>query len=362
MTEQHEDERLRRWEREQAEIERKADALVLSTLSAMMKAADDLKSRLRRDTASILDAYRRTRQGLESDISLAGAERQRLRREAENERDAILKEARERAREIVAEAECEREGLLADLQARDARLRDLEGQRPADLGGDVDVQAGPSSAAPSDDESGSQPVQSDGVDDTPVERAAIAFDESGGADAEPTTAPAPSTHADPGAIVVSPSDLEDADEIAAMPTPSVQPAPLTAPSVPAAPVAPPEQPVEVAPSIAAILTSPPTHSGPPPSAQRSTPSEPLPEPTQPRQTWLVISGVPGYQQAMALERAVSDLASGGDVEIEEFEHGRLVLTVVVADLTVLATQLVTASPASLVFDGTTGDRATFRYV
>src|SRR3954452_19296685 len=90
VTEQHEEESLRRAAREQAEIERQTDALVLRTLTAMVTAAEDLKSKLRRDTEDILENYRRNKWSLENEISLSGAERQRLRREAEDERDGLL--------------------------------------------------------------------------------------------------------------------------------------------------------------------------------------------------------------------------------------------------------------------------------
>ena len=71
--------------------------------------------------------------------------------------------------------------------------------------------------------------------------------------------------------------------------------------------------------------------------------------------------MPGYQQAAALEQTVSDLVPDEEVEIEEFEQGQLVLTVTVTDLSALAEQLVSASPASIALDSANGDRATFRY-
>jgi len=76
----------------------------------------------------------------------------------------------------------------------------------------------------------------------------------------------------------------------------------------------------------------------------------------------VFDGVPGYQQAAALEQAVSDLVSDEEVEIEEFEQGQLVLTVTVSDLSALAEQLVAASPASIALDDVSDDHATFRYM
>lgn len=134
VSEQHEEESLRRAAREQAEIERQTDALVLRTLTAMVTAAEDLKSKLRRDSEDILENYRRTKRGLENEISLAGAERQRLRREAEDERDVLLERARETADQIVADAESERESLLAEVRTMEHRLRGLESQIRAALG------------------------------------------------------------------------------------------------------------------------------------------------------------------------------------------------------------------------------------
>jgi len=321
VSEQHEDEivrqedeRLRRCAREQADIERRVDALVLGALTSLVKSAEDLKSRLRRDTEGILDAYRRTKRGLEGDISLAGAERQRLRRDAEQERDAILNDAREQASQVIAEAEQERERLLAEVLSMAQHLRSLERQ----AGGD---------AAPTDE---AEAVEIEAA--TVVDEAAEAFDEAGGADVEPAPPVNATATADTEDIVVSPADLEDAPE-------------------PPSPPAPPERPVEAPPSLAAILTAPPAP---------STGAEP--RRIRPRQVRLIFHGVPGYQQAMALDQAVSDLVPDEAVEIDEFEQGRLVLTVIVTDLTALAWQLVAASPASITLDGTDGDRATFRYL
>ena len=73
VSEQHDEESLRRWAREQAEIERQTDALVLRTLTAMVTAAEDLKSKLRRDTETILEEFRRSKRGLEErDLALGG--------------------------------------------------------------------------------------------------------------------------------------------------------------------------------------------------------------------------------------------------------------------------------------------------
>ena len=48
--------------------------------------------------------------------------------------------------------------------------------------------------------------------------------------------------------------------------------------------------------------------------------------TRPRPVELVFDGVPGYQQASALEMAVGDLLPDGEVDIVEFERGQLILS------------------------------------
>ena len=59
----------------------------------MVTAAEDLKSKLRRDTESMLEEYRKTKRGLENEIGLSTAERQRFKREIDDERETILAEA-----------------------------------------------------------------------------------------------------------------------------------------------------------------------------------------------------------------------------------------------------------------------------
>jgi len=75
---------------------------------------------------------------------------------------------------------------------------------------------------------------------------------------------------------------------------------------------------------------------------------------------LVFDGVPGYQQASALERAVNDLLPDEEIDILQFDRGQLVLGLQAADLGRLADQLVAGSPASLEIEAVAGDRATFR--
>jgi hypothetical protein len=369
VTEQHEEESLRRASREQAEIERQTDALVLRTLTAMVTAAEDLKSKLRRDTEDILENYRRSKRGLENDISLAGAERQRLRREAEDERDGLLERARETADQIVTDAERERETLLAEVRTMEQRLRGLDAQIRSALGLGDEMPA--RAAAPAPDQASSPapepepeptssfvPVFSPPVVELPTEpepapTSAAAPTPYGGdeavAEAEPAT-PAVGTSDGP----MSEAELQAA--LAAVLDPPTEkttapPAPTPAPALAETP-RPSPPPVAPAPAPAAEPAPPPAPTPAPP---------PRPAPAQPRPVRLVFDGVPGYQQAAALEQAVSDLVPDEEVEIEEFEQGQLVLTVTVSNLSALAEQLVAASPASIVLDSANGDRATFRY-
>lgn len=256
VSDQQDEEILRRRAREQAEIERQTDALVLRTLTTLVTASEELKSKLRRDTESLLEGYRRTKRQLENEISLTTAERLRSRREAEHERAEIIREARAQAREIVEAAKRERETMLAEVPA--------------------------ASALP----------------------------------LAPTT-----PEAEPPAAVPSP--------VASL-TPS---SPAPAPELPSRPV----------PFPAKAYTQQP-------AAARRRPVE------------LVFDGVPGYQQASALERAVNDLLPNEEIDILQFDRGQLVLGLQAADLLRLADQLVAGSPASLELEAVAGDRAKFRCV
>jgi len=324
VSEQHEEEILRRWAREQSEIERQTDALVLKALTAMVTAAEDLKSKLRRDVESILEEYRRTKRGLENEISLGTAERQRFRREAEQERDSMISQAETRAREIVSNAERERETLLTEVRSMEQRLRSLDEQIRSVFG----IELAP---APADEP------------EAPV-----------AAQAEPEPEPEPSD----GFVAASPAVLtsrsasfgaaspqvvpvldDSEDEVAAPPAARSR----SAPPAPAAPFVDDDD--DESPGVVAAQAAPA-----PASVARQT---------TPHQVELVFDGVPGYQQASALEMAVGDLLPDGDVDIVEFEQGQLILSAQAADLEGLADQLVSSTPASLQLKAVTGDRATF---
>jgi hypothetical protein len=87
---------------------------------------------------------------------------------------------------------------------------------------------------------------------------------------------------------------------------------------------------------------------------------PRPIAAQRRPVELLFDGVPGYQQASALERAVNDLLPNEEIDILRFERGQLVLGLQAADLQRLAEQLVAGSPASLELHAVAADQARFR--
>ena len=89
---------------------------------------------------------------------------------------------------------------------------------------------------------------------------------------------------------------------------------------------------------------------------------PRPDPAPPHPVELIFEDVPGYQQASALERAVSDVLPDEEIDILQFDRGELVLGVRVSDLGWLADQLVAAWPASLELQVVAGHRARFRCV
>lgn len=342
MSEQHEEESLRRWAREQAEIERQTDALVLRTLTAMVTAAEDLKSKLRRDTESMLEEYRKSKRALENEISLSTAERQRFRREVEQERETILSEANTQAREIVEAAEREREQLLRETRVMEQRLRGIEGQiralfgqtaAPADAPAEESKPAAPAAAPPTV----SAAPASRGFTPTTFERATP----------PPTlvasVAPPPPTDEDEDDEEVATALVEDEAEL----VDDIEEAD--------------ESPTGAAPAPAPVANRPFTPAPPPPVVAAAPPAPaPVSRPAQRRMVELVFDGVPGYQQASAHERAVDDLVPDGEVDILDFERGQLVLNVQATDLDALAEQLVATSTAVLLeLESVEADRATF---
>jgi hypothetical protein len=380
VSEQQEEESLRRWAREQAEIERQTDALVLRTLTTLVSSSADLKSKLRRDVESILEGYRRSKRQLENEISLTTAERLRSRREAEQERAAIVAEAKAQAREIVQAAERERETLLAEVRAMEQRLRSLEGQIRS-VFGDGDAEPGedspaalveaPDTVVPFVPGSPAAPGQLGGqLDEAPVVPGADdAAQDSGQGRPEiqdlVTEGPAPVSPA--GAVPESaraappaePAVHGDAEALAETPSaPVAPPSPTVSVASAPPPTATPSPVASLIPSSPAPAPERPVRPAPPPA--RAYP--PRPAPARRRPVELVFDGVPGYQQASALERAVNDLLPNEEIDILQFERGQLVLGLQATDLGRLADQLVAGSPASLELEAVAGDRARFRCV
>ena len=370
MSDQQEEEILRRRAREQAEIERQTDTLVLRTLTSLVTASEELKAKLRRDTEGLLEGYRRTKRQLDNEIALATSERLRSRRVAEQERAEILREARVEAREIVEAAKREREQMLAEARATEQRLREVEEQLRSVFGRGIPGLDPPADAAPAQAEppAARPPAPpSDLPAESPPDASAVADE------------PEPFEPASPAALeqlaeALAAARPVDADEGQEPPTTAPEAAVAEGPAPPspaeAAPQARHEEAADAPPApsaVASLLSEPPT---PTPAPDR--PVRPLPFPARAyaqqsaaarrRPVTLVFEGVPGYQQALALERAVSDVLPDEEIDILQFERGQLVLGLQATDLGRLADQLVAGSPASLALDAVDGDRATFRCI
>jgi hypothetical protein len=372
VSDQQEEEILRRRAREQAEIERQTDALVLRTLTTLVTASEELKSKLRRDTESLLEGYRRTKRQLESELSRTTAERVRSRREAEQERATIVAEAKTQAREIVDAAKRERETMLAEARAMQQRLRGLEDQIRSMFGPGVAGFAERSAAASAAAPDAAVPfVPGSPALPPPLAEAPLATEAD---DTGPDVVPHPAESE--GLVAEEPATVSPAAGPAAPPEPPAEtvpdreaealaeaPASSPPPPLPAVPVVPTPPPAPAPSPVASFTPSSPAPAPdrpvqPAPSPARAYP--PRPAPARRRPVELVFDGVPGYQQASALERAVNDLLPDEEIDILQFDRGQLVLGLQAADLGRLADQLVAGSPASLELEAVAGDRATFR--
>lgn len=371
--EQHEEAGLRRLTDERAEIERQTDALVLRTLAALVTAAEDLKAKLRRETDSLLEEYQRAKELLDDQHSLVESARQEVRREAEQEREAILAEAREQARAIVDEAQRERESLLAEVRAVEQRLRLLDGQIRTVLGLDVptrpdrreeDEVTAPGTALPTRPTTRSVPTDEPSRHFTPVDPAgltragAVTADEPGEPEDDAADPPAVGS---PRASGASSWRAASADPDRPFREPPDEPEPADEPTVPRrAPFEPLRTAGSVSPPTTARPARPPVDREIPASRPASSPRPSERPGGRPRPVELVFAGVPGYQHATAIERAVNDLLLDGEVDVVEFEAGQLVLRAQAADLRTLAERLVATAPASLELADCAGDRAAFR--
>lgn len=160
-----------RWGLERAEIQAEVDTLVHQLFAGLLKAADELKERIRKDTDSLLENNRQIRAELMREIEAARAELDQTRAmsrsaaeaEMQQERERILAEARGQANDIIRAAEVERDRLLGEIRATEGRLRALEIQIQQALGAATGASATtaatasfaappPSSAPPAADE------------------------------------------------------------------------------------------------------------------------------------------------------------------------------------------------------------------
>lgn len=285
-----------RWALERSELQSEVDALVHQVLGGLLKAAEDLKQRIREETTLELAEGHRQLNQLQEDIATAQQELADVRaaqqtaavEAIEQEREAILSAARQDAERIIRDAEAEREHMLSEIRATEDRLRGLQEQIQALLG-------------------------FSGTSAAPV------------APAPPPPPPAPEPVAPP---------LESPGAPASPPVESI-----VAGEAGTAPVAEePREPMEAAPV-----------------------AEPEPAaPTGPRPIQLVFANVPGYQQAAAIERSTRQLPDVGNVEVLEFERGRLVLQIDAADPAGLAAQVVANAPAAMTLTEEEPDSLTFQ--
>src|SRR5689334_655359 len=94
-----------KWALEQAQLQSDVDTLVHQALAGLVRAAEDLKRRIREETLAEVQGGQRERDAVLRDIEAAGLELEKVRAgtrgvglsEIEREREAILAEARAEA-------------------------------------------------------------------------------------------------------------------------------------------------------------------------------------------------------------------------------------------------------------------------
>lgn len=316
-----------RWALQRAELQSDVDALVHQVLAGMLKAAEDLKQRIRDETTQELRESRRQRDELRQQIEAAQIELEEVHaghtaaaQEAlDQERESVLAAAHEEAQQIIRDAQAERDRMLSEIRATEGRLRGMQEQIQAMLGIGSTTSAAP---AP-----------------------------------EPPAPPAPPVAPPPAAAVTA----------APPPAPEILPA---APVV--EPIAPPEPPLAPA-FVSPVATehpiepeapAPPTNfSGLIDTAEDAPALSTEPEvaaPAGPGKVQLVFTNVPGYQQAAAIERATRQLGDVSNVDVLEFERGRLVLEVQSEHPGSLADQMVQNAPASMSIAERTATAVTFQ--
>jgi hypothetical protein len=89
--------------------------------------------------------------------------------------------------------------------------------------------------------------------------------------------------------------------------------------------------------------TPVVEAAPPPAPAAPEPAAP----SGPRTMQLIFTNVPGYQQAAAIERTTRQLPDVSNVDVQEFERGRLVLEVQAGNPSALADAMISSAPAAM---------------
>jgi hypothetical protein len=114
---------------------------------------------------------------------------------------------------------------------------------------------------------------------------------------------------------------------------------LSPPAASATVSIPDPRPTPVAPTV--------IHTTPAAATTFSRPIDSGEEPTVPRTMQLIFTNVPGYQRAAAIERATRRLPEVSNVDVQEFERGRLVLEAQVGDPSAVADAMIAGAPAEM---------------
>jgi hypothetical protein len=257
-----------KWAIERGELQSDVDTFVHQVLAGLLKAAEDLKLRIREETLAEVQRGRRERDAVQREIEAARMELENVRASGRGygptnigrEREAILAEARAETERIV---EAARKSLLDEIRGLQDQLREIQ-QVQAQLGH--------------------------------------------GGGATPTAS----------ATISTPEPRQMLDE----------------------------------PTVVHATTAPPTTFGGPIHSQ--------PESAGPRMMQLIFTNVPGYQGAAAIERATRQLPDVSNVDVQEFERGRLVLEVQLGDPSAVADAMVANGPAEMFVTEQSASAITFQ--
>jgi hypothetical protein len=318
-----------RWALERAELQSDVDALVHQALAGLLKSAEDLKQRIREETLAEVQQGKLEREAVQREIEEARQELEEVRggnraaaeAEIEQEREAILAEARAEGERIVDAAKAERESLLEEIRASQHKLREFQEQVQSLLGLGGGAAASAASAPPATAEPAA-----------PRTEASIAA---------PSTPVTPAVSSEPQPMSVESSVVHEPP--VAHETPVVPEAPAPPTNFSGLIDSKPETPV------AASTPTPPAPVTPEPAA-----------PAGPRTMQLIFTNVPGYQQAAAIERTTRQLPDVSNVDVQEFERGRLVLEVQAGNPSALADAMVSSAPAAMSVADRSANAITFQ--